>query len=38
MDARSFQLESWRRDGLQYFVIGDVALGDLRALSDLLKR
>jgi len=38
MDARSFHLESWRHNGLQYFAIGDVALGDLRALSDLFKK
>jgi anti-sigma factor RsiW len=37
IDARSFHLESWQRDGLQYFVIGDVAPEDLRALSSLLK-
>jgi anti-sigma factor RsiW len=36
-DARSFHLESWQRDGLQYFVIGDAAPEDLRALSSLLK-
>jgi anti-sigma factor RsiW len=38
IDARSFHLESWRRNGLQYFAIGDVALEDLRELSDLMKR
>ena len=38
MNARSFHLESWRRNGLQYFAISDVAPEDLRALSDLLKR
>ena len=37
MDARSFHLESWQRDGLQYFAIGDVATEDLRTLSNLLK-
>jgi hypothetical protein len=38
MNARSFHLESWRRGGLQYFVIGDVAPEDLRALSELLNK
>jgi anti-sigma factor RsiW len=38
MDARSFHLESWQRDGLQYFVISDVASDDLRALKELLKK
>jgi anti-sigma factor RsiW len=38
MNARSFNLESWRRNGLQYFAISDVAPEDLRALSVLLKR
>jgi anti-sigma factor RsiW len=38
MDAQSFHLESWQRDGLQYFVIGDVAPEDLRALSELMKQ
>jgi anti-sigma factor RsiW len=38
MDARSFRLERWQRDGLQYFAIGDAASEDLRALSDLLGK
>jgi len=38
IDARSFHLESWRRDGLQYFAISDVAPEDLRALSALMKQ
>ncbi|HKM85263.1 MAG TPA: anti-sigma factor [Terriglobales bacterium] len=38
MDARSFRLESWQRDGLQYFVIGDVAPEDLRALGELMNK
>jgi anti-sigma factor RsiW len=38
MDARSFHLERWQRDGLQYFAIGDAAPEDLRALSDLLGK
>ncbi len=38
INARSFHLESWQREGLQYFVIGDVAPEDLRALVELLKQ
>lgn len=38
MNARSFHLESWRRGGLQYFVIGDVAPEDLRAMGELLNK
>jgi anti-sigma factor RsiW len=38
MDARSFHLERWQRDGLQYFAISDAAPEDLRALSDLLGK
>lgn len=38
MDARSFHLERWQHDGLQYFAISDAAPEDLHALSDLLKR
>jgi anti-sigma factor RsiW len=38
MDARSFHLESWKNNGLRYFLIGDVSAADLQALSDLLKR
>jgi len=38
INARSFHLESWRRNGLQYFAISDVAPEDLRALSYLLKK
>ena len=37
-DALSFHLESWQRDGLQYFVISDVASEDLRALKNLLTK
>jgi anti-sigma factor RsiW len=37
-DARSFHLESWQHGGLQYFVIGDVAAEELRALRDLLEK
>jgi anti-sigma factor RsiW len=35
-EARSFHLESWTRGGLRYFVIGDAAAEDLRALKALL--
>jgi anti-sigma factor RsiW len=38
INARSFHMESWRRNGLQYFAISDVAPEDLRALSYLLKK
>jgi anti-sigma factor RsiW len=38
MDARTFHLESWQRNGLQYFAIGDVAADDLRALKELMKK
>ncbi|MGB9204067.1 MAG: zf-HC2 domain-containing protein [Terriglobales bacterium] len=38
MDARSFHLERWQHDGLQYFAISDAAPEDLRALSDLLGK
>jgi anti-sigma factor RsiW len=37
MDARSFHLETFTRDGLRYFVIGDASPDDLRALGELLK-
>ena len=37
-DARSFHMESWQKDGLQYFAISDVARDDLRSLSELFKR
>ena len=37
LDARSFHGETFERQGLRYFVIGDAATVDLRALSDLLK-
>jgi len=37
-DARSFHMESWQRNGLQYFAISDVAPDDLRALSELFKK
>jgi anti-sigma factor RsiW len=37
-DARSFHLQSWRKGGLQYFAISDVAPEDLRELGDLLRK
>jgi anti-sigma factor RsiW len=37
MDARSFHLETWEKDGLRYFVIGDASAEDIRSLSDLMK-
>jgi anti-sigma factor RsiW len=37
-DARSFHLESWQRNGLQYFVIGDVAQEDIHSLASLFKK
>jgi anti-sigma factor RsiW len=35
--ALSFNLRSWSRDGLRYFVIGDASAQDLDKLSELLK-
>ena len=37
IDARSFHLESFVRDGLHYFVIGDPSPQDLKALTELLR-
>lgn len=37
IDARSFHLESWKQNGLRYFLIGDVGVQDLRALRELLR-
>ncbi len=37
MDARSFHLETWEKDGLRYFVIGDASAEDIRSLSNLMK-
>jgi len=34
----SFNVESWSRDGLRYFVIGDASSDDIRNLTDLLKK
>lgn len=35
--ALSFSMENWRQNGLRYFVVGDVAPDDIRALSTLLR-
>jgi len=35
--AFSFNVESWTKNGLRYFVIGDVSGGDIEALSKLLR-
>lgn len=37
LDARSFHLETFERGGLRYFVIGDVAVEDVRALAARLQ-
>ena len=34
----SFNIESWNRDGLRYFVIGDASSNDIQNLADLLKK
>jgi anti-sigma factor RsiW len=36
MNARSFHLDTWTRNDLRYFVIGDAAREDIQALSNLL--
>jgi hypothetical protein len=33
----SFNVENWTQDGLRYFVVGDVAIDDIQALSKLLR-
>jgi anti-sigma factor RsiW len=33
----SFNVQSWSRNGLRYFVIGDASADDLDKLSSLLK-
>jgi anti-sigma factor RsiW len=35
--ALSFSMENWTQNGLRYFVVGDVAPDDIRALSTLLR-
>ncbi len=37
LDARSFHLETFEKGGLRYFVIGDVADDDIRALAARLQ-
>ena len=37
VDALSFQMESWTKNGLRYFVIGDASADDIRALSKMLQ-
>ena len=34
---RSFNFEDWTKDGLEYFVVGDVGPSDIQALSKLLR-
>ena len=34
----SFNIETWDRDGLRYFVIGDASSNDIQNLADLLKK
>jgi anti-sigma factor RsiW len=36
LQAFSFNMESWTKNGLRYFVVGDVGQDDLEALSKLL--
>jgi anti-sigma factor RsiW len=35
--AQSFNLESWAKNGLRYFVVGDVSADQIQALSKLLR-
>lgn len=37
VQAFSFNMESWTKNGLRYFVVGDVGADDLEALSKLLR-
>ncbi len=37
VDALSFQMDSWTKNGLRYFVVGDASAEDIRALSKLLR-
>jgi anti-sigma factor RsiW len=36
--ALSFQVRSWRHNGLRYFVVGDASAQDLDELSEMIKR
>jgi anti-sigma factor RsiW len=33
----SFNAEGWRKNGLRYFVVGDVSAADIESLSKLLR-
>jgi|HubBroStandDraft_5_1064220.scaffolds.fasta_scaffold151615_2 anti-sigma factor RsiW len=35
--ALSFEVRTWRHNGLRYFVVGDASAGDLDQLSELIK-
>jgi len=37
VQAFSFHMQSWTKNGLRYFVVGDVGNADLEALSQLLR-
>ncbi|MFY9949757.1 MAG: zf-HC2 domain-containing protein [Candidatus Sulfotelmatobacter sp.] len=37
VNALSFQMDSWTKNGLRYFVVGDASADDIRALSKLLR-
>lgn len=37
IQAMSFHVESWAKNGLQYFVVGDVSADDLEALGKLFR-
>jgi anti-sigma factor RsiW len=37
VQSRSFNIESWKQNGLRYFAIGDVGDKDIEALTKLLK-
>ncbi len=37
VQAFSFHVESWTRNGLRYFVVGDVGAEDIQALSKLMR-
>ena len=37
ISAMSFNIESWTKNGLRYFVVGDVSGNDIEKLSNLLR-
>jgi len=37
LNAASFNMDSWVKNGLRYFVVGDVSAADIQALSTLLR-